>query len=195
MGKRRRLCYNAHMSTTSLVTADELLALPTGMGKRYELVLGEIRVMSPTGWQHGNVVSNLHEILAWFVKQHDLGMMFGAETGFRLARDPDTVRAPDIAFIAKQSLPAEMPREAFWPGAPDLAVEVLSPDDRTGEVDEKIEAWLAAGTTAVWIVDPKLRTVTIYQSENIVDVRAVGQTLDGGAVVPGFSSPVAELFR
>jgi Uma2 family endonuclease len=183
------------MSTASLVTADELLALPTGMGKRYELVLGELRVMSPTGWRHGNVVSNLHGKLIVFVEKHDLGMMFGAETGFRLARDPDTVRAPDIAFIAKQNLPAEMPREVFWPGAPDLAVEVLSPDDRTGEVDEKIEAWIAAGTIAVWIVDPKLRTVTIYQSENIVDVRAVGQTLDGGKVVPGFSCPVAELFH
>jgi len=88
-----------------------------------------------------------------------------------------------------------MPREAFWPGAPDLAVEVLSPDDRTGEVDEKIEAWLAAGTAAVWIVDPKLRTVTIHESGNQVSVRAAGQTLDGGTVVPGFSCAVDELFR
>lgn len=183
------------MSTTSLVTAEELLALPMGMGKRYELVLGELRVMSLHTWRHGNVVNNLLARLASFVNQHDLGMMFGAETGFRLARDPDTVRAPDIAFIAKQNLPAEMPREAFWPGAPDLAVEVLSPDDRTGEVDEKIEAWLATGTAAVWIVDPKLKTVTIYQSENGVTVRAMGQTLDGGKVVPGFSCPVADLFR
>lgn len=183
------------MSTTTLVTAAELLALPMGMGKRYELVLGELRVMPLHTWRHGSVVSNLYATLAMFVKQHDLGMMFGAETGFRLARDPDTVRAPDIAFIAKQNIPAEMPREAFWPGDSDLAVEVLSPDDRTGEVDEKIEAWLAAGTIAVWIVDPKLRTVTIYESENSVDVRAVGQSLDGGKVVPGFSCLVDELFR
>ena len=183
------------MSTTSQVTAAELLALPSGMGKRYELVLGELRVMSPAGWRRGNVVSNLHELLASFVKRHDLGMMFGAETGFRLARDPDTVRAPDIAFIAKQSLPTEMPREAFWPGAPDLAVEVLSPDDRTGEIDDKIEAWLAAGTIAVWIVDPKLRTVAIYEAENKVSVKSVGQALDGGALVPGFSCAVDDLFR
>ena len=195
MGRRHLVCYNRHMSTTSLVTAAKLLALPTGMGKRYELVLGKLRVMSPAGWRHGNVVSNLHEVLASFVKQRDLGMMFGAETGFRLTRDPDTVRAPDIAFIARQSLPAEMPREAFWPGAPDLAVEVLSPDDRTGEVDEKIEAWLAAGTAAVWIVDPKLRTVTIHESGNQISVRAAGQTLDGGTVVPGFSCAVDELYR
>lgn len=183
------------MSTTSQVTAAELLALPTGMGKRYELVLGELRVMSPAGWRHGNVASNLHGLLATFVRQHDLGMMFGAKTGFRLARDPDTVRAPDIAFIAKQSLPAEMPREAFWPGAPYLAVEVPSPDDRTGEVDEKIEAWLDAGTVAVWIVDPRLLTVTAYEAKNKVSVKTAGQTFEGGTVVPGFSCAVDDLFR
>jgi Uma2 family endonuclease len=183
------------MSTTSQVTVADLLALPMGMGQRYELVMGELRVMSPAGWRHGNVVSNLHGRLEAYVRQNDLGMMFGAETGFRLARDPDTVRAPDIAFIAKKSLPKELPNDAFWPGAPDLAVEVLSPDDRTGEVDEKIEAWLVAGAAAVWIVDPKLRTVTLYEAANQVSVRAAGQTLDGGRVVPGFSCPVDELFR
>jgi Uma2 family endonuclease len=183
------------MSTTSQFTAAELLALPMGMGKRYELVLGELRVMSPAGWRHGNVISNLHGLLESHVRRHDLGMMFGAETGFRLTRNPDTVRAPDIAFIARQNLPDEMPHEAFWPGAPDLAVEVLSPDDRTGEVDEKIEAWLTSGAAAVWIVDPKLRTVTIYKTENDVLVRAMGQSLDGGDVVRGFNCAVDEIYR
>ena len=183
------------MSTTSQVTAADLLALPTGMGQRYELVLGELRVMSPSGWRHGNVVSNLHVIVASYVQQKNLGKMFGAETGFRLARNPDTVRAPDCAFISKQNLPDAMPQEAFWPGAPDLAVEVLSPGDRTGEVGEKIEAWLEAGTKAVWIVDPKLQTVTIYEPSNRVSVKATGQTLDGGNVVPGFTCLVDDLFR
>jgi Uma2 family endonuclease len=183
------------MSTTAQVTAADLLALPTGMGQRYELVLGELRVMSPSGWQHGNVVSNLHGLLESFVRQHNLGMMFGAETGFRLARNPDTVRAPDCAFISKQNLPDAMPQEGFWPGAPDLAVEVLSPNDRTGEVEEKIEAWLAKGTHAVWIVDPKLQTVTTYEPGNRVSVKSTGQTLDGGNVVPGFTCSVDDLFR
>lgn len=183
------------MSTTSQVTAADLLALPTGMGQRHELVLGELRVMSPSGWRHGNVVSNLHGLLAPFVRQHNLGMMFGAETGFRLARNPDTVRAPDCAFISKQHLPDVMPQESFWPGAPDLAVEVLSPNDRTGEVDEKIEAWLESGTQAVWIVDPNLQTVTIYESGNRVSVKAAGQTLDGDSLVPGFSCSIDDLFR
>jgi Uma2 family endonuclease len=182
------------MSTTSQFTADQLLALPMGMGKRYELVAGELRVMSPSGWRHGSVVGRLHSKLGSFIEDYDIGLVFGAETGFRLSRDPDTVRAPDFALILKQNVPAEEPQEAFWPGAPDLAVEVLSPDDRRREVDEKIAAWLAAGTAAVWIVDPKSRTVTIHPSADRQQVFAMGQTLTGDPVVPGFSCPVDELF-
>jgi Uma2 family endonuclease len=178
----------------SCFTAAELLRLPKGMGKRYELVSGELRVMSPSGWRHGNVVSDLHTLLGSYVRQHDLGKAFGAETGFRLTRNPDTVRAPDIAFIAKRNLPEQMPSEAFWPGAPDLAVEVLSPDDRTGEVNEKIEAWLAAGTSIVWIVDPKLRTVTVYQRTATAKVYSSGDSLIGDPVVPGFRCAVDEIF-
>jgi Uma2 family endonuclease len=87
-----------------------------------------------------------------------------------------------------------MPNEAFWPGAPDLAVEVLSPDDRTGEVNEKIEAWLAAGTSAVWLVDPKLRTVTVYQRVAAAKVYSPGDTFVGDPVIPGFTCAVDEIF-
>jgi Uma2 family endonuclease len=183
------------MSTTTLVTAEELLAMPTGMGKRYELVAGELRVMSPSGWRHGNVVSKLHVKLASFVDQRHLGMMFGAETGFRLAKNPDTVRAPDIAFVATENIPQELPDHGFWPGVPDLSVEVLSPGDRTGDVDEKIDDWLSAGCRAVWVVDPKLETVTIYLSRTDVQVKTASEVLEGGAVVPGFACTVEELFR
>ena len=183
------------MSTTTLVTADELLAMPTGMGKRYELVAGELRIMSPAGWRHGSVISRLGARLANHVEQHDLGITFGAETGFKLATNPDTVRAPDASFIAKEHIPQREPKDGFWPGAPDLAVEVLSPNDRTREVDEKIEAWLAAGCAAVWIVDPKLETVTIYLSRTDVQVKTAGEVLQGDPVVPGFSCVVDELFK
>ena len=152
-------------------------------------------MMSPSGWRHGHVVGNLQTMLGSFIRQHDLGIVFGAETGFRLSSNPDTVRAPDIALVSKAKLPSEMPEEAFWPGAPDLVVEVLSPGDRTGEVDEKIEAWLAAGASAVWVVDPKLQTVTIYRSKTDVAVKTPGESLDGGTVVPGFSCPVDDIFR
>src|SRR3954467_9017156 len=152
------------MTTTTIVTADELLALPTGMGKRYELVAGELRVMSPAGWVHGEIVANIAELVGAIIRQQKLGRRFGAETGFLLRRDPDTVRAPDFAFIGNEHLPKVSPSEAYWPGAPDLAVEVLSPSDTSGEVAEKVEEWLAAGCAAVWVVDPKLKTVTIYRS-------------------------------
>jgi Uma2 family endonuclease len=187
--------YDVRMSTTTIMTADELLELPSGMGKRYELVAGELRTMSPSGWQHGLVVGNMHTLLGQFIRQRKLGLFFGAETGFRLARNPDTVRAPDFAFIKKSNVPAQEPSEAFWPGPPDLAVEVLSPGDRTGEVDEKIAAWLAAGVAAVWVVDPKLETVTTYESATRVHVWTAGDELNGGLVLPGFSCPVDEMFH
>ena len=183
------------MSTVTHVTADELLALPTGMGKRYELLAGELRVMSPSGWRHGQVVGNLHSILGPFIRSRRLGQSFGAETGFLLTRSPDTVRAPDFAYISNARLPSQDPDEAFWPGAPDLAVEVLSPGDRTGEVDEKIAAWLTAGCAAVWVIDPNLETVTVYRSRTDVRVLAAGEVLEDVSVVPGFSCPVDELFR
>jgi Uma2 family endonuclease len=183
------------MSTTTVVTADELLAMPSGTGKRFELVAGELRVMSPAGWRHGKIVMRLSARLAAYVDQHDLGVAFGAETGFRLASDPDTVRAPDLAFVTKRRIPEQEAKDGFWPGAPDLAVEVLSPGDRTSEVDEKIEAWLAAGCAAIWNVNPKLKTVTVYQSRADVQVKAAGDMLHGEPVVPGFLCSVDDLFR
>lgn len=152
-------------------------------------------MMSPAGWKHGGIAATLHSRLASFIEKHKLGMFFTAETGFILSRDPDTVRAPDFAFIANENLPAEAPEEAFWPGAPDLAVEVLSPDDRAGQVSEKICAWLAAGAKEVWVVDPKPRSVTIHRSETDITVYTVGDTMHGSEpLLAGFSCLVSELF-
>jgi Uma2 family endonuclease len=183
------------MSTTTLVTADELLALPTGMGKRYELISGELRVMSPAGWRHGKVTARLTTLLGSFVADHDLGEVFGAETGFRLSRNPDTVRAPDFSYIAKGNLPEQEPSEAFWPGAPDLAVEVISHDDRPREVEEKARAWLAAGCQVVWNVDPKSKTIKVYAADDKVEVIGSGDLLKAESILPGFSCSVDELFK
>jgi len=183
------------MSTTIFVTADELFALPMGMGKRYELVAGELRVMSPAGWEHGGIVANIAALLGSYIRTQKIGRAFGAETGFLLSRDPDTVRAPDFAFVANEHLPKTKPTEAFWPGAPDLAAEVLSPGDTSSEVDEKIEAWLKAGCAAVWIVNPKLQSVVIYHSVRNGQLVSAGNILVGDPVLPGFSCNVDEIFE
>jgi Uma2 family endonuclease len=182
------------MSTTStLVTADELFKLPDD-GFRYELVRGEIRRMPPAGGEHGAVIMHLGGPLYQFVKGHDLGVVFGAETGFKIASDPDTVRAPDLAFVRRERIPeGGIPKE-FWPGAPDLAVEVVSPGDTYTEVEEKVNDWLGAGTRLVLVLNPRTRTVTVHTSLTDVMRLTESDVLDGGEVLPGFTCRVAELF-
>ncbi|MCE9556268.1 MAG: Uma2 family endonuclease [Planctomycetes bacterium] len=181
------------MATTTPMTAEQLLNFQPS-DARCELIEGELRMMSPSGWLHAEIIGILTSLLGHHVVQNRLGKIFGAEGGFLIGRDPDTVLGPDIAFIARENLPQDSPTGAFWPGAPDLAVEVLSPNDRTGEVDEKIKAWLDAGTRLVWIVDPRMQTVTIYRSSTDVVVKTAGDVLDGGDIVVGFSTPVDVIF-
>ena len=136
------------MSTTTPLTADQLLRTPDD-GYRYELIRGELRRMSLRGWVEGAIGGCLGGWIGRHAEDQQLGQVFLAGTGFLLAEDPDTVRAPAIAFIHKDHFPAQFPKEAFWPGAPDLAVEMISPDDKPAEVAEKARAWLAAGTQMV----------------------------------------------
>lgn len=178
---------------TRLVTADELLALPDD-DHRYELVRGEVRRMTPSGARHGVLAARVAELLGAHVRAHDLGVALGAETGFQLASDPDTVRAPDAAFVTRERLEATGMVEGFWPGAPDLAVEVISPGDSYTEVQEKALGWLAAGSRMVLAVDPRRRTVTVYRSASDVRVLAADDAIDGGDVVPDWRVPLAELF-
>jgi Uma2 family endonuclease len=132
--------------------------------------------------------------LAQHVKDRDLGKVFSTETGFTIARDPDTVRAPDAAFIHKDHLPATPPEEAFWPGPPDLAVEVVSPGDTTGEIDDKVKAWLDAGSAMVWVVNPKWRSVTVYRSATDIKTLTENDELSGQDVMPGFRCRLREIF-
>jgi Uma2 family endonuclease len=182
------------MSTTpALATADELFMRPDD-GFRYELVRGEIRRMPPAGSEHGAVIMNMGTPLDQFVKAHGLGVVFGAETGFKIASDPDTVRAPDLAFVRRERIPGEGIPRGFWPGAPDLAVEVVSPGDTYTEVEEKVHDWLNAGTRMVLVLNPRTRTVAVYTSHADVVRLTESDTLDGGEVLPGFSCGVAKLF-
>ncbi len=182
------------MSTeVQLMTADELLALPRDEF-RYELVNGELKKMSPAGHYHGRVTIRLTLPIAQHVREHKLGEVYAAETGFKLGSNPDTVRAPDIAFIRQQRVAEVGETKGFWPGAPDLAVEVLSPDDTVAEVEEKVSEWLTAGTRQVWVVSAKLRTVTVYRSPIDILVLTEKDLLDGGDLFPDFQIAVKEIF-
>jgi Uma2 family endonuclease len=180
-------------TTLQRSTASELFGMPDD-GFRYELVKGELRKMSPSGSEHGATIVNITVLLAQDVRARKLGVCFGAETGFKLASDPDTVRAPDVAFIRSERIPETGLPKKFWPGAPDLAVEVLSPGDTRREVDEKVEDWLEAGVLAVWVINPKQRVVTVYRSVKDATRLSEGDELDGGDVVPGFRCKVSEIF-
>ncbi len=181
-------------STGRVMTADDLLRMPDD-GYRYELVQGELIKMAPAGHQHGRVVVNLTTPLDQHVRTHGLGVVYGAETGFKLASDPDLVRAPDAAFVCTERVAAVGDVEGYWPGAPDLAVEVISPTDLYGDVEAKVLDWLAGGTRMVLVLNPRKRTVIVYHSLADVVVLRENDLLDGADVVPGWRIPVRNLFE
>jgi len=163
-------------------------------GWRYELVKGELIKMAPTGEEHGRVTMELAARLHLHVKQNNLGNVYAAETGFKLESDPDTVRAPDIAFVRLERINATGRLTGFREGAPDLVVEVLSPSDRIGKVEGKVAQWLEAGARMVWVVSPKLQSITVYRSVTDIATLTEKGVLDGVDVVPGFQIKVAEIF-
>jgi Uma2 family endonuclease len=173
------------------MTAEDLLALDD-VG-RCELIQGELIRMSPNNPTHGFFVSRLDHLLRQHVMSNNLGVVLAGEPGFTIASDPDTVRASDAAFLAARKFD-ELPRRGFFEGAPDLAVEVVSPDDRWSELNAKAKAWLDAGSRAVWVVDPENRTVTEYRSGTAVQMLREQDMLEGGDVIPGFRIHVGDIF-
>jgi Uma2 family endonuclease len=173
-------------------SAGELLALPRGRW-RYELVAGELRVYPPTGARHGEVAAVLGARLAMAARTGRAGIVLYA-AGFRLASDPDTVRAPDVAFLRADRVPGGTIPPGHLPGAPDLAVEVLAPTDRTLDVEDRVDDYLGAGSRLVWVVNPKHGRVTVHPLDAPARVLGPDDRLDGGEVVPGFACRVRELF-
>jgi Uma2 family endonuclease len=180
-------------ATVQPMTAEDLLERPDD-GFRYELVRGELKKMVPSGNQHGRIAVNCTVPLFQYVRAHKLGAVYAAETGFKLAADPDLVRAPDVAFVRQERLDEVGEVEGYWPGAPDLVVEVVSPGDGYTEVEEKVFDWLEAGAGMVVVVNPRTRALTVYRSQGDIEVLKEGAVLDGGEVVPGWQVPVADLF-
>ena len=175
------------------MTADELLRLPHD-GRRYELVEGELKEMTPASTRHGRIAYTVAFLLGQHVRQHDLGVVYAAETGFQLRRNPDPVRAADAAFVAGSRIPSEGEPEGYWAIAPDLVVEVVSPSDSASAVQSKVTDWLAAGCRLVWVVYPDTQAVTEYRTLTEVRVLTADKTLEGGDVLPGFACGVGEIF-
>ena len=173
-----------------LMTAEELLhaSIPD---KDVELVRGVLVVREPPGLRHGRVAVNLAVCLAGHVRARDLGQVY-VEAGFTLARDPDTVRAPDVAFISGARVRDPEP-VGYSDIAPDLVVEIVSPRDRPGEVLAKVADWLSAGTRLVWIVDPERRLARNYRHDGTETIVTVEGALDGEDVLPGFTGPLASI--
>jgi Uma2 family endonuclease len=172
------------MGKAALMTAEELLALNLP-NKRTELVRGHLVVREPGSYYHGRVAARVLLELGSFLREHPLGELFAAETGFTLFRGPDTVRAPDVAYIRNERLLPPDTR-GFAELAPDLAVEVLSPDETRRQLREKIEDWLASGVQLVWIIDPLRKSGRVHRADGTTRELGVADAFDGEALLPGF---------
>ena len=181
-------------TASTAMTADELLRLPDDE-YRYELVKGELRVMTPASPRHGRIAMRLGSLIEQHARQHKQGVVYAAETGFQLRQNPDTVRAADAAFVAQDRIPAEGEPEGYWAIAPDLVAEVVSASDSASAVHAKVADWLGAGCRLVWVVYPDTQTVTEYRSLTQIRVLTADQSLEGGDVLPGFDYQVGELFK
>jgi len=177
------------------MTADELLARPDTGLDRSELIAGELNRQSLSSSTHGIMTVNAMMLLGGHVRQQQLGVIFGQGTGFKIQTNPDTVRAPDVAFMSQSRWRARPQFRGFFPGAPDLAVEVVSPDDSQGYLDDKVDGWLHAGTQAVWLVQPRQKTVTVYTANQPMRLFQEHEEFDGSPLFPDFRCPVAEFFE
>ncbi len=175
-----------------LYTADDLWAL-SHEGTRYELDEGVLVEMSPTGDVHGIVALWIGHLIVSHVAAHNLGQVTAAETGFVLSTDPDIVRAPDVGYVARER---QVPLTGkYYSIAPNLAIEVVSPGDKAGQIRRKIAQFLRAGTRLVWVVYPDERLVDVYRPNHDMQTAKIGEVLDGGDVLPGFTLPVRDVFK
>ena len=180
-------------SIAEIMTAEQLerVQLP---GKSTELVRGRLIVREPPGTYHGKIAGRLLTHVGPFVKTHGLGEVFGQDTGFKIASNPDTVRAPDLAFVGYDRL-SQIGQRGYAALAPDLVAEILSPDDRPGEVIAKIGEWLTAGVKLAWVLDPARRIASVYRPDGSLSLIDGDGSLDGETVLPGFRCALKSLFQ
>ena len=178
---------------TKLLTADDLLRLHS-QGVRGELIRGVFCETMSAGEEHGEIVLNLGIILGGFIKPRRMGRLVGSDTGVRLERSPDTVREPDIAFISAEKRPLGTRNTGYVEVIPDLVVEIVSPNDRLSEVHDKARMWLRYGGALVWVIYPDSRAVEVHPIDGPVVTLSEDDTLDGGAVLPGFTRAARDIF-
>ncbi len=176
-----------------LLTADDLLQLDSE-GFHGELIRGVLHKTMPPGDRHGVIMAELTIHLGLFVQQHSLGRLTTGDAGVWIERDPDTVRAPDIAFFSAERTAGRPPLPGYSIAIPNLVVEIVSPNDKTHEVYDKARMWLSHGVQLVWVVNPQTRTVDVHCSQQPVAVIDESAALDGADVLPGFSCPLSSIF-
>ena len=179
--------------TDHLWTAEDLLDFQNSPWQ-HELIQGVLYRMPPTGDEHGYVTGNFFGWLFQHVKTNQLGELFAAETGYVVHTNPDSVIAPECSYIAKDRWSTSQITGKYLRTAPDLVAEIVSPNDRPREVQEKVERWLQFGVRAVVVIDPKSQTVTVHQSLDHKTIYELDNTIDLNFVVPGFSLPMRQLF-
>jgi len=179
------------MSSKTLLTASELEQIPDDDSVQIELDEGELIRMPPAGMNHGDCGTEITYLLKGYVKEHELGKVYNADTGFKLRED--TVRAPDVAFVRKSRL-AEVHGKGFGKGAPDLAVEIFSPSDNVRQLMRKVKQYFAAGCHTVWIVYPEQREMQILESSGADRLLRIGDTIEAPELLPGFSARMAAIF-
>lgn len=176
-----------------ILTAEDLMNLPTGMGERYELVEGELIRMSPAGGKHGAIANKIAGYIFLYLQKNPIGVGLTAETGYRTRGDDKTVRAPDYSFIRSEKIPAEGIPEGYLTIVPDLVVEVVSPHDKADEIDQKTQEWLNFGVPLVWVVYPKTHRILVFK-QGETHVFKAEDTITGEAVLPDFRIRVDEFF-
>ena len=189
MSPERR--YVSAMPPAALQTAEDLLRFREP-GKTAELVRGVLIVREPPGTRHGARAARLLYRVMDFVQRHRLGEVFAQDTGFKIARNPDTVRAPDVAFVTSERL-TQIPEQGYAEIAPDWVAEIVSPGDRPGEVLEKVGQWLDAGVRLVCVLDQARRDARVYRADGTVSVLRADDELDGEDVLPGFRCPLRDI--
>ena len=176
-----------------LLTAQEYWELP-GDGKHTELVRGEVVKSMPPGGLHGQIAGTVGMLLRFWIKQ-GAGGCAAVGAGCILGQNPDTVRGPDISYVRADRIPPDGVPEAFWQGAPDLAVEVVSPSDTPKEILERVSDFLTAGTPLVWVIYPRRGEVVVYTADGLARTYSGDDVLEQAEVLPGFSCRVSELFE